>query len=620
MRTKIHRRIGHWKTLGLAWLIFLAIFVIYWLQLITSHQNHLDEAVLQAKSHASQTAHALSTQVHSQLLSIDFVVGHLIDHWLNQDENNFRKLIDLAQDGILKGALDVIAVTDAEGHVVFDNQTPHDQPLSQVSVAKRDYFQVLAQQQKPSFFISAPIQNMLTKRWTVQFSHSIFVDGKFSGVIIASVAAEHLSDAFKRVLPSHDDTVFLVLNDGHYLARTHALSAALKQKVFIERKFLQHKDKSSGTYTAVSPIDNAERIYAWHRIPDFPVTLGLGLSKENVLTPVKRANQESLAQNLLGATLLFLAAFWITRLVCVQTRQNRSLLQTKVRVDTLLKRAPSGVLLIDENNIIVRANTQLCSLLNLDADPQSLIGIYHEEFISLLKQEQKTWFPLASSALIHSHFNEVSDANGLSLKIDWVPIQYNQSSLGGAWFIQDISENKQKEQELLTLATTDALTGLHNRRSFVDILQHELKHTQLNLPGALLSLDIDHFKHINDTYGHPVGDLVIQNVAQVIRDTLRQGDISARVGGEEFAILIPKATLQHALQLAERIRERISATPTITDTDTIYVTISIGAALLYGHDEKSVQEHADRALYQAKNSGRNRVCYMELADSESTAK
>ncbi len=619
MLTKIHQRIGHWKSLGLAWLLFLAIFVIYWLRLSASHQNHLAEAELQAELSASQTAHALSMQVHSQLLSIDFVVDHLVEHWLRNDETVFRKLIELAQEGIFKGALDVIAVTDAEGRLLFDSTTPPGQPPPKLSVAKRDYFQALAQEQKPRFFISAPIQNMITQRWTIQFSHSIFVDGKFAGIIIASVPAEHLSDAFKQVFPSQDDVVFLALNDGSYLARTHALDTALKQKVFIEREFIQHKNKGSGTYTVVSPIDGVERIYAWHRIPDFPVALSLGLSKKNVLAPVRLANQESTAQNLLGAILLILAALWITRLVCNQTKQNRSLLQTKVRVDTLLKRAPSGVLLIDENNIIVRANAQLCWLLNLDADPQSFVGMHHETFINMLGHEQTTWFPLPSDELVHSHFNEVSDSTGLSLKIDWVSIQHNQHSLGGAWFVQDISENKQKEQELLTLATTDALTGLHNRRSFLDILQHQIKLSQLNLPGVLLTLDIDHFKHVNDTYGHPVGDLVLQNVAQVIRDTLRQSDISARIGGEEFSVLIPKATLQHALQLAERIRERIAATPTVTEANTIYVTISIGAALLYGHDEKSVQEHADQALYQAKKSGRNCVCYMELAAPDTTA-
>ena len=619
MLTTIHQRIGHWKSLGLAWLLFLVVFVFYWVRLSASHHNHLLQAELQAELRASQTAHALSMQMHSQLLSIDFVMNHLIEHWLEHDQTVFRKLIDLAQHGIFKGALDVIAVTDAEGHLLFDSTTPIGQSLPKLSAAKRDYFQALAQEGKPRFFISAPIQNMITQRWTIQFSHSMFVDGKFAGIIIASVPAEHLSDAFKQVFPSQDDVVFLTLNDGSYLARTHALDTALTQKAFIEREFIQHKDKSSGTYTVVSPIDDVERIYAWQRIPGFPVALSLGLSKKNVLAPVRLANKESTAQNLLGAILLLLAALWITRLVCIQTLQNRALLQTKMRVGTLLKRVPAGVLLIDENNIIVRANAQLCSLLNLDVDPQSLIGIHHEAFISMLNDEQTTWFPLASNGLIDSHFNEVSDSSGLSLKIDWVPIQYNQNSLGGAWFAQDISDTKQKEQELLTLATTDALTGLHNRRSFLDMLQHQLKYSQVNLPGVLLTLDIDHFKHVNDTYGHPVGDLVLQNVAQIMRDTLRQSDISARVGGEEFSVLLPKATLPQALQLAERIRERISATPTVTEADTIYVTISIGAALLYGHDEKSVQEHADQALYQAKNSGRNRVCYMELPAPSSTA-
>lgn len=609
-----HHRI--WTRLDLAWLIFLGLLATYWLRLDFSHQNQLAQAQVQAQLRASQAAHALSMQVRSQLLGINFILEHLIEHWQDHDEAVFRKLVGLAQQGIFKGSLDVIIVTDAEGKVLFNSHTQSGQPASELSVARRDYFQQLAQRNEPSFLISRPVRNVLTNQWTVQFSHNILNDGQFAGIILASVPAEHLAEAFRQVYPAHEDVVLLVLNDGQYLARTHALEESLDKKVPAEREFLHRPDLQSGHYNAVAPIDGVERIYAWHRIPDFPAVISLGLGREKVLSSVQLSIKASKEQNLLATILLLLAALWITRLVVIKAKQNRALLQTQERLATLLIRVPSGVLLEDENNRIVTVNSTLLSLLNLDAEPSSLIGLHHSQLLTMLEQEQAAWLPIPRNKLKQRQRREVKDSAGRSFEIDWVPIQRDFRSLGHVWFIQDISARKKKEQELVTLATTDALTGLHNRRSFLDILRQQLKLSKPHWPGAFMLLDIDHFKRVNDTYGHPAGDLVIHNIAQAIRDSLRQDDVTGRLGGEEFAVLLPKATLQHAQQLAERIREHVAATPTITQTETIYVTISIGVALLYGQDENSVQSQADQALYQAKNAGRNRVCCVEYAADE----
>jgi len=607
-----------WTRLGLAWLIFLGLLAAYWLRLDFSHKNQLAEAEHSAQLRASQAAHALSMQVRSQLLSIDFVVEHLAEHWFDHDQSVFRKLIDLAQQGIFKGSLDVIIVADAEGKVLFNSHTQLGQPLPELSIAQRDYFQQLAQQSEHSFLISRPVHNVVTQRWTVQFSRNMLIDGKFTGIILASVPAEHLADAFKQVYPDRDDVVLLTLNDGQYLSRTHALEDSLDKKVPNEREFIQQPDKNSGYYNVVAPIDSVERYYAWHRIPGLPVVLSLGLGKDKVLAPVQLAIKESKKQNFLGTVLLLLAALWITRLVFIKAKQNRALLQTQERLATLFIRVPSGVLLEDENNRIVMANTALCSLLSLEVDPIKLTGLHHEQLLTMLGQEQASWLPIPRNQLRHRQLREVKVAAGQTFEIDWVPIQRDFRSLGHVWFIQDISARKKKEQELVTLATTDALTGLHNRRSFLDILGQQLKLSKPNWPGALLLLDIDHFKQVNDTYGHPAGDLVLHNIAQAMRDSLRQDDFTGRVGGEEFAVLLPKATTQQAMHLAERIRERVAATPTITQTESIYVTISVGVAMLYGQDESSVQNLADQALYQAKNSGRNQVCYAECSANEVT--
>lgn len=593
--------------LGLIWLVFLLLMTAYWLRLDSIHKDQLLEAEEHAQLRAKQAAHALSLQMHALLLNIDFVLEHLAEHWLDHDEKVFRKLIDLAQKGVFKGSLDLIAVTDANGNVLFNNQQQKEYSPHQLSIANKDYFKQLTQQDEHRLFISSPIKNLVTGRWTIQFNYKLIVNGEFAGVIIAAVSAEHLSNAFKTVYPAKDDVVLLTLNNGQYLARTHAQEIALDKKVPSKREFIQSPNKLSGYYNIVAPIDGIERFYAWRRIPDFPIVLSLGLGKEKVLAPTLKATQASKRQNLLGSILLTLAALWISRLIFIKAKQNRSLLQSQERFATLLNRVPSGVLLEDENNIIVTVNANLCALLNLTVSPTDLIGLHHQELLNMLQPDYVSWLPEPQLKPKQRQRNEVIDQAGRTLEIDWVPIKHRARLLGHVWFIQNITARKQKEQELLALATTDPLTGLHNRRSFLEFLQEQLKLSQAHAPGALLLLDIDHFKHVNDTYGHPAGDLVIQHTAQVIRTSLRQNDFTGRLGGEEFAALLPHTTLPQALQLAERIREHIATTPIITATDTINITISIGVALLYGHDEESVREHADQALYNAKKSGRNCV-------------
>lgn len=147
------------------------------------------------------------------------------------------------------------------------------------------------------------------------------------------------------------------------------------------------------------------------------------------------------------------------------------------------------------------------------------------------------------------------------------------------------------------------LLGLY----WFQLLTRCIRDSRPEQPGALFILDIDHFKAVNDTWGHPAGDVVLQNVARIIQNSLRKGDHTGRLGGEEFAVLLPSASGDEALMLAERIRRQLEEAIIETPEASIAVTISIGVALLYGHSIDSVQEAADKALYQAKHNGRNQV-------------
>ncbi|HTK96570.1 MAG TPA: diguanylate cyclase [Pseudomonadales bacterium] len=181
-----------------------------------------------------------------------------------------------------------------------------------------------------------------------------------------------------------------------------------------------------------------------------------------------------------------------------------------------------------------------------------------------------------------------------------------------ALVFRDITELTKIKQEMERLAHTDFLTGLYNRRFFMQRLGEETERVKRgHQPMSVLLLDMDSFKTVNDTHGHDVGDRVLQVIASVTQEVKRISDVSARIGGEEFAMLLPDTDRDGAIKLAQRLRRTINE-QIIADAKggPITVTASIGVATMShaDHGIDHILTHADRALYRAKDAGRNRVC------------
>jgi two-component system cell cycle response regulator len=165
-------------------------------------------------------------------------------------------------------------------------------------------------------------------------------------------------------------------------------------------------------------------------------------------------------------------------------------------------------------------------------------------------------------------------------------------------------------EESRLLATTDALTGLVNRRAFSDWALRELRRTQRYKDAmSVILLDIDHFKHINDRFGHAAGDLVLGSVARLLMAGIRNCDVLARWGGEEFVLALPSTPLAGAHEVAERARRSLESANIVTEQgQQIPVTASFGVAQIDAHESlEQLVDRADRAMYSAKSSGRNRV-------------
>ena len=180
-----------------------------------------------------------------------------------------------------------------------------------------------------------------------------------------------------------------------------------------------------------------------------------------------------------------------------------------------------------------------------------------------------------------------------------------------AWpLMRQLCELEAARARLDVLATRDELTGVHNRRQFLVLADREWSRCRrYDMSAALLMIDVDHFKAVNDTHGHLAGDLMLREIARAAGETLRQPDLLGRFGGEEFVIFLPHADPLGALDAAERIRERVAQLSLEWKGRVVRTTVSVGVATLdFAHDSLANLIHeADQALYAAKDAGRNCV-------------
>ncbi|WP_293764294.1 PAS domain S-box protein [uncultured Aquitalea sp.] len=275
-----------------------------------------------------------------------------------------------------------------------------------------------------------------------------------------------------------------------------------------------------------------------------------------------------------------------------------------------------AVVVENQHGDVVLANRQYCRIFMPGVAPEQLKGIRREQLIEQVMQVFADP-PAIQSRLQELTFardpvlgDEVLLADGRVMERDHVPIIVERQLRGFLRVYRDITLRKRQERELRELATTDALTGVANRRSYMEKLQEEfVRFQRFGDPVSVLMMDIDHFKAVNDTWGHAAGDKVLRAFAEVSRSVIRQVDTLGRVGGEEFSVVLPACSLASASKLAERVRKAVAAKRVSNGKDTLRMKVSIGVSCFdAAHQGPDVaMALADQALYEAKLNGRNQV-------------
>jgi len=281
----------------------------------------------------------------------------------------------------------------------------------------------------------------------------------------------------------------------------------------------------------------------------------------------------------------------------------------------LYEHAPCGYHSLNRDGCIVQINQTELDWLGYEA--QEVMGRPFTDFMAETSQALfRINFPLfMQRGEIHDQEVELIRKNGTHL-----PAVISATALrnkDGEFVMSrstvfDITERKRLEAQLEHLAKTDSLTDLSNRRDFYEQAEREIsRHRRFQQPLSLLMIDIDHFKAINDRHGHAAGDEVLRQLAAQCRSTLRETDITARIGGEEFAVLMPQTGEDTAAEAAERLRHQLATHPALgPDGTAIAFTVSIGLTHFHERDADiaDLLRRADTALYEAKETGRNRVC------------
>jgi len=280
------------------------------------------------------------------------------------------------------------------------------------------------------------------------------------------------------------------------------------------------------------------------------------------------------------------------------------------KLATIILSAREGIVVTDSTGRVVLMNPSAETLLG-----KSMKQVVEEGFQSLIDDPEGLRTLLERDPQIKEP--ETVHYNGRVLSIYAATIRTHQDSVvGSAALIRDITEEKRLEERLRRLSTTDGLTGLFNRRHLDESLAVELERAKrYNAPLSILMFDVDHFKRFNDEHGHDQGDRVLQAIAQQLQEHVRKVDVPCRYGGEEFLAILPGTHQAGAIIVAERLRHSVE----LMEVDGLKVTISIGVATVPEIDVASpdaLVEAADKALYRAKRAGRNQVIAAHRVEPE----
>jgi diguanylate cyclase (GGDEF)-like protein len=510
--------------------------------------------------------------------------------------------------------VDELVLIGADGRVVNTSQF---WPAKPVDVSGRDYFSHFKARNDPALFVGMPEQDPASGAWTLPLALRIdAAQGGFAGVIMARISLADLSAFYQLAMPAHR-TIYLARRDGAVLLRYPARDADIGRHIPSTSLWYARVAAGGGAYVAPAFFSPAPVIAVVRPLHNVPIILEASCTQHEALLQWARER----FWVVLGGCISALCALGVLRLFELQfnrieaserrlATKNAELDLTHQQLEVTLANLSQGVCFFDENNKLQVFNRRFCQVIGLPFELVQ-IGMPAGEIAELRIAAGTFWDATVQEYLasLDARIRAGVPIDEVSELLDGRTIARHFEPLAGhGWVmtLEDISERRAAERKIAYLAHHDLLTGLANRALFRDQLRRAFTETPPSKCFAMLCLDLDRFKAVNDSFGHPVGDGLLLAVADRLRAAVRAGDTVARLGGDEFVILqLNVADPSETIALARRIVEAIGE-PFMIEGHSLSIGVSIGIALAPGDrtNPEQLLKCADQALYRSKEAGR----------------
>jgi diguanylate cyclase (GGDEF)-like protein/PAS domain S-box-containing protein len=635
---------------GLAALLVVTLFTLAFLTLAKSR----DASLRDAERTTRNLAQIVEQRTAGMLQSADATLCSLGEMWLQipalRDPASAGMHTLLSQKlGQLPNAR-TLFVLDARGVLVQDSDM---HPAAPRDFSDREIFN-WHRSHSGRFYVGKPIVGRGNGAWFVAGSRRLDdADGRFAGALVVAFEPGAFQSVYRDIEVGRDGVIGLMHEDGELIASVPAAPSWLGVPTGGN---LTLKDllSSSGSRTSrsVSAVDGVARIYSARQVADMPLMVQVGLSEDEVLAGWREEKKVAIVI-LIAFTLATIVLAWLlmqelrrrNELARPAARREQMLRQvhgtlpaegeivdgvavneditarralanalreSEARYRALFEHSIDAVFLMKRDGSILSANAQACRLL----------GYTENELRALGRRGLTEPDDPRVAALLDEHRREGAARGELEMRRKdggWVPVDVSSATfrdrsgeLCASLVIRDITDRKRAEEHIEYLAYHDELTGIPNRAHFQRAFEHAIATSQRQgMNTALMLVDLDRFKNINDIVGHETGDQLLKQVAARLRTCLRDGDVLARLGGDEFVILMQDASSIDAVSaVANKILEA-TARPLVIDEQEFLITASIGISTSPhdGTDLKTLLRNSDVAMYRAKESGKNGFQY-----------
>ena len=488
-----------------------------------------------------------------------------------------------------------------------------------INYADRDYFKLHAADAVDRLVIGEPIVGRLTNSWVISLTRRITLpDGRFGGVVYLALDPAFLADAYQNTEQLQNGALALIGLDGITRVRRNGDTISFGDNASASQLFKEIPKAAVGHYVGVAASDGERRLASYRVMEAYPMVTVVASSLRDLDAASLR--RERVYQGVAAAsTLLVMALAGLSVFTLLRRKRTLAAIEgSERRYRMLFEGSLDAVLSTHEDDRVISANPAACRLLGLAPDAlgaMRLTGLFDPSdarAAQLLRQVGAEGTAHGPVRMLH--------ADGTALEVEVSATRSPEGDHLCSMIVRDVTDRKRAEDQIKTLAFYDPLTGLPNRRLLMDRLQMALvgsnRHHRC---AALLFIDLDHFKVLNDTLGHHQGDLLLQQVAQRLSACVREGDTCARLGGDEFVVMLkdlglnPLDAANQARNVGHEILAALSQSYSLSGAH-YHSSVSMGITLFGGGADEDLSEplkRADLAMYQAKAAGRNTLRFFD---------